>query len=290
MAIIEIERLKKSYGKHVGVRDVSLSANQGEILGFVGPNGAGKSTTIKALMGFILPDGGRASVCGLDAGRDSRKIKTFTGYVPAEVRLYPTMTVNELLRRSAGFYAVDCGAETRRLTALFEIDTGKRFHELSSGNKKKVSIVCALMPGPRVIVLDEPTNGLDPMMQRRLFEELARRTKEGATVLLSSHNLTEVQAYCHRVAFIRKGVILAITELAGAAEAAKIITVTGGQAEAPPGLELMPGGNGQRAFRTTLDTPALLAALTALGPQDITIENESIEARFWSLYDQEDEA
>ncbi|MDL2287929.1 ABC transporter ATP-binding protein [Oscillospiraceae bacterium OttesenSCG-928-F05] len=287
MPAIEIRGLEKRYGKHIGIRNVTFSVDEGEILGFVGPNGAGKSTTIKSLMGFIFPDAGTATICGYNTAKDSKTIKAFTGYVPSEVRLYPSLSVGELLRRNAGFYSEDCGSETARLCSLFEIDTKKRFRELSSGNKKKVSIVCALMAGPRVIILDEPTNGLDPVMQKRLFEELHSRTQAGATVLLSSHNLAEVQEYCRRVAFIRDGTILAVTDLSADMEAAKLVTVAGGHCGTPKGFEFLRSENNVRVFRTVLNGTALLDAVGTLAPEDITIENESIEARFWSLYGQE---
>ncbi|MDD3230295.1 MAG: ABC transporter ATP-binding protein [Oscillospiraceae bacterium] len=287
MPVIQIENLKKNYGRHVGTRDVTFSVEQGEIFGFVGPNGAGKSTTLKALMGLILPSGGTASVCGLDVVRESKKIKSFTGYVPSNVRLYPDMRVGELLRRNAVFYQGDFTDETNRLRALFEIDTGKRFHELSTGNKKKVSILCALQPGPRVIILDEPTNGLDPLMQKTLFSELKRQVEGGVTVLLSSHNLAEVQEYCGRVAFIKDGSILAVTNLTEAAAPRKIITVTGGGA-LPHGLELVEQEGRKRILRSALGGRALLEALAALAPEDFTVENESMEEYFWKLYGKED--
>lgn len=289
MTMIEINSLKKSYGKHIGVNDVSFAVNEGEIFGFVGPNGAGKSTTIKTLLGFIFADSGTVTINGLDVVQKSREIKTFTGYVPSEVRLYATMPVGELLRRNAAFYPGDYSGETKRLCDVFEIDQKKRFSELSSGNKKKVSIVCALMSAPKVIVLDEPTNGLDPMMQVRLFEELRTRANSGAAILLSSHNLTEVQAYCNRVAFIRKGAILTVADLSGDMQSAKIITVSGGHGESPSGLELLRKDNGVRVFRSTLGASALLTALSQLTPEDISIENESIEDRFWSLYGREED-
>lgn len=288
MPVIQIEHLKKNYGKHAGIKDVTFSVNQGEIFGFVGPNGAGKSTTLKALMGLLFPSGGSASILGLDTVRDSKGIKAFTGYVPSDARLYPHMRVGELLRRNAAFYRADYGEETRRLCRLFEVDLQKRFQELSTGNRKKVSILCALQPGPKVILLDEPTNGLDPVMQKLLFAELKERTARGATVLLSSHNLAEVQEYCGRVAFIKDGGIVAVTDLKeAAATPRKRVSVTGGGA-LPAGLELVVEDGQRRALRTALEGRALLEALTALNPEDFTVENESMEERFWSLYGEEE--
>lgn len=288
MAVIQIDKLQKSYGKHVGTRDVTFSVEQGEIFGFVGPNGAGKSTTLKTLMGFIAPDGGKASIDGLDVWKESKRIKTFTGYVPSDVRLYPNLRVAELLRRNAAFYPIDCAAETQRLCQLFSVDIDKRFHELSTGNKKKVSIICALMPRPRVIILDEPTNGLDPMVQKSLFEELKRQTADGATVLLSSHNLTEVQAYCQRVAFIKSGAIIAVLDLSTAQSPQKILTLEGGHASLPDAFTLLSASGSKRIVRTALGGMHLIAALQAIVPDDFTVEHESMEERFWHLYGQEE--
>ena len=287
MPVIQIEHLKKNYGKHVGTRDVTFSVDAGEIYGFVGPNGAGKSTTIKVLMGFIFATGGSAKICGLDAQRDTKAIKAFTGYVPSDVRLYANLKIKELLARNAGFYKKNCTDETQRLCALFGVDENKHFGELSTGNKKKVSIVCALAAKPKVIILDEPTSGLDPVIRRVLFEELKRQTANGATVLLSSHNLSEVQEYCDRVAFIRDGAILAVTDLKAAQNTHKVITVVGGKDIVPDGFTLVTHTENQRTFYSTLDGNALLTELMALSPKDFTVENESMEEHFWALYGKE---
>lgn len=284
MAVIAINDLQKHYGKHIGTRDVSLSVEEGEIYGFVGPNGAGKSTTIKVLMGFIFAQGGSASVCGLDVVKNTKAIKSFTGYVPSDVRLYPNMRVGELLKRNAAFHHDDFADETRRLCALFEIDTAKRFRELSTGNKKKVSILCALMPNPKVIVLDEPTSGLDPVMQKVLFGELKQRAALGATILLSSHNLAEVEEYCTRVAFIKDGTILAVADLHKDVARRKVVTVIGGSEAVPEGLTLLREEGDKRVFRTGLAGHLVLRALSSIAPEDFTVENESMEAYFWDLY------
>lgn len=284
MPVIQIEHLQKSYGKHVGTKDVTFSVNDGEILGFVGPNGAGKSTTIRSLLNFIFADKGTATISGLDCVTQSKKIKEITGYVPSDVRLYGDMKVSELLKTNAGFYSDANNEELKRLCELFGLDTNKRFRELSTGNKKKASIVCALASKPRVLILDEPTNGLDPMVQKDLFTELKRQAASGVTILLSSHNLSEVQEYCDRVAFIRDGKIIALTNLADAeAELNKIVTVSGG-GDAPKGLELVSQENGKRVFRTTVDGVELIKMLSELNPSSFTVQQESIEERFMSLY------
>jgi ABC-2 type transport system ATP-binding protein len=275
METIQVRSLKKYYGKHVGTRDVTFSVNEGELFGFVGPNGAGKSTTIKALLGFIFANSGSASICGKDVVRDSKEIKRFTGYVSSDVRLYDSLRISELLRWNARFHG---GAshveEAERLCALFEIDKAKRFSELSAGNKKKASIICAIAPQPKVLILDEPTNGLDPMMRKKLFAELKVLTERGVTVLLSSHNLSEVQEYCDRVAFIKDGVILAVTDLKDV-KPRKIVTIINETGE-------------QSMFRFDGGGAELLTKLRELAPVDFVVENASIEEQFMHLYGEEE--
>lgn len=288
MSVIQIDRLKKYYGRQMGIEDVSFSVEEGEIFGFVGPNGAGKSTTIKLLLGFIRASGGAASIKGLDVQTQSKEIKGFTGYVPCDVRLYPRLRVEELLRCCAAFYETDCREETERLCALFQLDTEKQFHALSTGNKKKVSILCALMANPQVIILDEPTTGLDPVMQKHLFAELKRQAAQGTTILLSSHNLAEVQEYCSRVAFIKRGEILSILDLSRSEQQQKKITVLGGLAALPAGVELVEDRGETRILRSALEGTALLEALLKVAPDDFTVEKESMEERFWALYGREE--
>ncbi len=287
MSVIQINHLQKNYGKHIGIKDVTFSVKEGEIFGFVGPNGAGKSTTIRTLMGFIFASSGSASICGLDCSMHSKEIKAFTGYVPSDVRLYENMRVSELLKRNDSFYGQSVQSESKRLSRLFDLDITKQFRELSTGNKKKVSVICALAPRPKVIILDEPTSGLDPIMQKVLFEELRRITADGVTVLLSSHNLAEVQEYCDRVAFIKDGSIIAVSDLKETAVPRKLIEVTGGGTVLPEGWELLKQEQGRRVFRTASDSRSIIAALSMLSPEDFTVETESIEERFWDLYGKE---
>ncbi len=290
MPVIQINRLKKYYGKHIGIKEVTFSVEEGEIFGFVGPNGAGKSTTIRTLMGFIFASGGSASICGLDCSKHSREIKAFTGYVPSDVRLYENMRVGELIKRNDSFYGQAARSDSNRLYRLFDLDLSKRFRELSTGNKKKASVICALASKPKVVILDEPTSGLDPIMQKVLFEELRRMTADGVTILLSSHNLAEVQEYCDRVAFIKDGSIIAVSDLKEAAVPRKFIEVTGGGTVLPKGWELLKREQNRRVFRTASDSRSIIAALSMLSPEDFTVETESLEERFWDLYGKEEKS
>lgn len=289
MDIIQVTNLKKYYGKHLGIENVSFSVKKGEILGFVGPNGAGKSTTIRILLNFIFPNGGNATICGQDVVKESHEIKKFTGYVPSDVRFYGDMTVKELIRVSNEFYSGSHDKEAERLCNLFELNSSKKFYELSMGNKKKAAIICALAAKPRVLILDEPTNGLDPMMQKRLFTELKNQSANGVSILLSSHNLGEVQEYCHRVAFIKQGKILAITDLKEMRHPQKIITTIGGKDIIHPSMQLLEQGEVKRTFRYKGDSALLLKLLQEASPDDFTVNNESLEERFLNLYGMEEQ-
>lgn len=213
MFAIETKALTKYYGKSRGIADVDLTVNEGEIFGFTGPNGAGKSTMIRTLLNFIFPTRGSAKVLGLDIVKQTKEIKRQVGYLPGEVDYYDDMSAEELFFYSGRFYKKDYTQNLKELTELFELDTKKKFHSLSLGNKKKVAIIQALMHSPRLLILDEPTSGLDPLMQKRFFTRLQEENKKGATIFFSSHVLSEVQRLCHRVAIIKEGRILKIEDM-----------------------------------------------------------------------------
>ncbi len=290
MAVIEMHQLKKVYGKTMGISDVTFSVEKGELFGFIGPNGAGKSTTIRILLNMLYPTGGSAKILGLDVAQQSKAIKRETSYVPSDVRLYPDLSVRELLRINAAFYPCDSHQRAADLCELFEMDTTKKFRTLSTGNKKKAALILALMNNPKVLILDEPANGLDPMMQSRLFTELKQQTRQGMTVLLSSHNLAEVQAYCDRVAFIKKGRIVQLAELTRLTAPYKVVTVWDDRPNLLSGDGFVPVG--QQVDRQTYQyrgTPVeLLGRLAQANPRDFTVENESLEERFMDLYQEED--
>jgi len=211
---IETEGLTKYYGRSRGIVDVDLEVNEGEIFGFIGPNGAGKTTTIRLLLNFIFPTRGSARVLGLDAVNDSRKIRDLIGYLPGEAGYYDDMTVDEFLRYCARFYPGEATSERMdRLIDLFEVERGRRIYSLSQGNKKKVGVIQALLHRPRLLILDEPTNGLDPLMQKRFFDLLREERENGVTVFFSSHILDEVQRLCDRVAIIREGRIVEVEDV-----------------------------------------------------------------------------
>lgn len=213
MNVIEINGLTKYYGKSRGIIDVSFAVEEGEMFGFIGPNGAGKSTTIRTLLGLIYPTSGSASVFGMDCIKSGPAIRRQVGYLPSEVFYYDGMRVIDLLRYSASFYKKDCSRRIEELAAAIDLDLTRKIDDLSYGNKKKVGIVQGLLHEPKLIILDEPTGGLDPLMQQRFFDLLEQENKKGATVLLSSHILSEVQRLCDRIAIIKEGRIIKVEKI-----------------------------------------------------------------------------
>ncbi|MCB2297962.1 ABC transporter ATP-binding protein [Clostridium tagluense] len=213
MNIIEIKNLTKNYGVARGITDVSFNVQQGEIFGFIGPNGAGKSTTIRTLLSLIYPTSGSATIFGKDCVKFGPEIKKEIGYLPSEVFYYDNMKVIDLLKYSASFYKKDCSKRIIELAEIMNLDLNKKIDDLSYGNKKKVGIVQGLLHSPKLIILDEPTSGLDPLMQQKFFELLEKENKRGATILLSSHILSEVQRLCNRVAIIKEGKIIKVEKI-----------------------------------------------------------------------------
>ncbi|PEJ25814.1 ABC transporter [Peribacillus butanolivorans] len=213
MNVIEIKNLTKTYGKSRGISDISFNVEQGEIFGFIGPNGAGKSTTIRTLLSLIYPTSGSATIFGKDCIRFAPEIKKEIGYLPSEVFYYDNMKVKELLKYSASFYKKDCSKRIKDLAEIMDLDLNKKIDDLSLGNKKKVGIVQGLLHEPKLIILDEPTSGLDPLMQQKFFELLEEENKKGATILFSSHILSEVQRLCNRVAIIKEGEIVTVEKI-----------------------------------------------------------------------------
>lgn len=213
MDIIKTEDLTKNYGRARGISGINLTVRKGEIYGFIGPNGAGKSTMIKLLLNFIYPTQGCGKLFDLDIVAESREIKLRTGYVPSEVNFYSELKVSSIIKYAESFYKDIDREYVEKLSVRFEVDLDKKFGELSFGNKKKAAILQALIHQPELLILDEPTNGLDPLMQERLHETLVELKEKGTTVFLSSHNLTEVQDWCDRVAVIKEGCIVDIMDI-----------------------------------------------------------------------------
>lgn len=285
--MIQTTNLTKSYGRARGVTDLTLHVPAGCCFGFIGPNGAGKSTTIRTLLGLISPTSGSASVMGLDCVKDRTAILVQVGYMPSEALFYPDMRVSEVIRLSADLRKRDCRAEAAALCEALELDTRKKIRELSLGNRKKVSIVCAMQHRPRLYVLDEPTSGLDPLAQRTFWSLLEGRRQEGATVFLSSHVLSEIQRQCSRAAIIREGRLLregAVAELTGAGT--RRVTLRGGElpSQLPGAADLRREGD-TASFLYSGSVDSLLEALRGRHLADLHITEPDLEEIFLHYYE-----
>lgn len=293
MRIIEVEHLTKYYGKARGIEDVSFQVEEGEIFGFIGPNGAGKTTTIRLLLALIYPTRGSARIFGKDVFRHGPEIRQDIGYLPGEVFYYERMKVIDLLKYAASFYPRDCTRRMHELAEYMELDLNRRVDELSYGNRKKVGIVQGLMHSPRLVFLDEPTIGLDPLMQRRFFDLVREENARGLTVFFSSHILSEVQRLCHRVAIIREGRIVEIADMETLIRNNyKKVRVVARDLDPSyfdlPGVTHLEHTNHAVHFFYRGDINVVLRRLSALNLTDVTIEEPTLEEIFMHYYQRDE--
>ncbi len=291
MEAIKTVDLTKYYGKARGITNLNLSVREGDFFGFIGPNGAGKSTTIRTLLGLIRPTSGEAYIFGKNVTVKPELIRREVGYLPSEAAFYSGMRVSEILKLSADLRGKDCGAEAKRLCERLELDTTRKVNELSFGNRKKAAIVCALQSEPSLLILDEPTSGLDPLMQREFFDILRERNKNGATVFLSSHVLSEVQHNCARAAIVREGTVIACDSVDNLAKAnAKRVTYRGtAELSGLEGVRDIQKTDGGASFLFSGETEELLKRLSEGKILDLTISEPDLEEIFIHYYRKEDE-
>ena len=212
--VVSIKHLTKWYGKTRGIDDVTFDIHRGEVFGFLGPNGAGKTTTIRTLLGLINRTSGEATILGQDAFENNLELRKRIGYLPGVASTYTNYTGRKYLTMMARLRGLDCSAKIEELAKRLDLNLSMHIHDLSKGNKQKVSVIQAFMHEPELLFLDEPTSGLDPLVQRE-FEKLLDETKSrGATVVLSSHVLSEVEHLANRVAIINEGRIVLVDEIA----------------------------------------------------------------------------
>ncbi len=291
MNAIQTEGLTKFYGRSRGIIDLDLEVREGEFYGFIGPNGAGKSTTIRILMGLIHRTRGSAWILGRDISREKEQILSEIGYLPSEAVFYPDMRGRDLIRLSADLHRKDCRKASLELCERLQLDPSRRISELSFGNRKKLAVVCALQHDPRLCILDEPTGGLDPLMQKEFFEILKERNEKGMTVFLSSHILSEVQRFCSRAAIIREGRIIAsgsVEELARTN--AKRVSVRGSfDASGLPDVRDLQISDDTVSFLYSGDINLLLSQLGRQPVMDLTISEPDLEEVFLHYYTEGDE-
>ena len=289
MEVIKTDKLTKYYGKSRGIVDLDLSVAEGECFGFIGPNGAGKSTTIRVLLGLISPTSGSAQVFGKDVVREKTSILRDVGYLPSEAVFYSGMRVKDILRLSADLRKKDCSKEAKRLCDRLELDVSKKVDELSFGNRKKVAIVCALQSEAPLLILDEPTGGLDPLMQREFFDILRERNEKGATIFLSSHILSEIQRNCTCAAVIREGGIIACDRIEALAQSsAKRVSIHGRfSLDGFEGIKDMKSVDGAASFLYNGDINCLLRRLAEGDIADLSISEPDLEEIFLHYYEKE---
>jgi ABC-2 type transport system ATP-binding protein len=209
VSLIELDNLTRRYGRRRGVESVSLQVPEGALFGFLGPNGAGKSTTIRVLLGFLQPTSGKARIFGLDCWRETKSIKRDVGYLPGDLRLPAWMNGATALSLFSAVRGRDLARSGRELAAKFDLDLSVKVRAMSRGMRQKLGIILALAHSPRLLVLDEPTSSLDPLMQQTLHESLRQVAAAGHTVFFSSHSLGEVEQLCDRIAIVRDGQLVA---------------------------------------------------------------------------------
>jgi ABC-2 type transport system ATP-binding protein len=291
--VIDIQHLTKFYGRHLGIDDVSFSVDEGEVFGFIGPNGAGKSTTIRLLLALIFPTGGSATIFGKDCIKQAPEIAREVGYLPSEVSYYEGMKVIDLLKYAASFYHKDCLPRIHELAERLELDLNRRIDDLSYGNRKKVGIIQGLAHSPRLIILDEPTGGLDPLMQRTFFDLLREENQKGVTIFFSSHILSEVQRLCDRVAILKDGRLINLQKMS---ELQKDRYKKVRLVSADPGIDAaLEGIVGKGAINLEVDGDTasfmfrgdlngMVSVLERLDLKDLSIEEPSLEEIFIHYY------
>jgi ABC-2 type transport system ATP-binding protein len=287
--MIETRGLTKYYGRARGIDGLDLSVGAGEFFGFIGPNGAGKSTTIRTLLGLLRPTRGSATVFGLDVTSRGTEIRRRLGYIPAEVGFYDGMTGEAMLRFASRMHGVE-PAWGREVAARMDLDLQRKADELSTGNRKKLAIVLALQHRPELVVLDEPSAGLDPLMQGVLFDVLREEHRRGATIFFSSHVLDEVQRMCRRVAIVRNGRIVEVAEIETLRQRhlKRVRAVFPGdppaQALAIEGVTNLAVEDDSARFDFTGPPRALLALLAKRRVVDVTIEDPTLDDVFLHYY------
>ena len=290
MSVIEANNLTKYYGQARGIIDVSFQVKEGEIFGFIGPNGAGKSTTIRLFLSLIYPTSGSATLWGKDAIKYGPELRQDIGYLPSDVFYYERMKVIDLLKYSASFYEQDCTQRLHELAELMELDLTRRIDDLSYGNKKKVGIVQGLLHQPKLLFLDEPTAGLDPLMQRKFFQLIREENQRGVTVFFSSHILGEVQRLCSRVGIIKEGRIIEIADIHTLQQNNyKKVRVEADGLDAAyfdiAGVTKLEHNNGAVRFFFKGDINMVMRKIGEITVSDVTIEEPTLEEIFMHYYE-----
>jgi ABC-2 type transport system ATP-binding protein len=292
--VISLQKLSKRYRANLpfALKDVSLDIMRGEVYGFLGPNGAGKSTTIRTLLNFIYPSAGTAKIMGLDIVRDSVKIRRNLGYLSGDFRAYDKMTGQQFLNYMQALQPAKHKNYSKELASTFQINLKKRINTLSKGNRQKIGIIQAFMHEPEVIILDEPTDGLDPLMQEAFYDLVRTSAAAGTTIFMSSHNLSEVKKVCDRVGIIKDGVLVDQKTIADLAEAAAQTFIVSFKDKAPLGelraiksLKVVPQKDGSVQIHTSASLTPVFKVLAKHEVLHLSTREFNLEDEFMHFYE-----
>lgn len=291
--VIQTNGLTQKYGSFVAIRDVSLTVYEGEIFGFLGPNGAGKTTMIRTLLDFIRPTSGTAEIFGKDVREHNLAIHRDIGFLPSELTLWENTTGKRYLRWLSKVYDQDVMPEAQKLAERLQYDLNRKLSGMSTGMKRKMGLIAALAHRPKLLILDEPTIGLDPLMQDVFHEMVLEAKAEGRTVFMSSHALQEVERVCDRVGIIREGQLQAVETVENLTRVTfRWMTVTYESPVSPDGLGDMKGIHELTMEDNTIrmkvegdaDLDAVLRKVLEHTVVDLEFENPSLEEIFLSFY------
>lgn len=287
--VLEIKNLTKYYGHNLGVEDLNLSLDKGEVFGFIGPNGAGKSTTIRCIMNLINKTSGTIYYNGRENNPNDTEMKKTIGYLPSEVFLYDDFTVKQMLDYHEKFYGEGTRERRIELVDKLKLDETKKIEDLSLGNKKKVGIVLALAHNPTFIILDEPTSGLDPIMQQVFYSLIEEEKKKGNTIIYSTHILNEVSKICDRVGIIKTGHLLTIDTVDNLINKSfNVVTVTSGDCsriKERMEFDIISEEDNTIKFKTEMPADSLIKGLANYHIDKILIEEPTIEDLFMHYYE-----
>ena len=286
--VLEVKHLKKYYGYIRGIEDVSIKLEKGEIYGFIGPNGAGKSTTIRTIVGLINKNGGNIYFNGKKLDLNDLDVKSKIGYLPSEINLYDDMTIKGLFDYHESFYKKNIHKRREELVKLLKIKESMKIEDLSLGNLKKVGIVLSLMHGPELLILDEATSGLDPIMQNVFHNILLKEKEKGTTILYSSHVLSEVSNICDKIGFIKNGKIIKEDLVTNIKQDnytyLTIFSKDIGKIKKDLSLEIKEENNDYIKFINNMDTNNLISKLSKYDIDKLLIEEISLEDLFVDYY------
>ena len=290
MQAININNLTKDYGNNKGIFDLSLSVDKGEVYGFLGPNGAGKTTTIRNLLGFIKPQAGSCLINNADCWKNSASIKKDLGYLPGEIAFMDNMTGMQMIEFVASMKGIKDLSKAKELIERFELNPIGKIKKMSKGMKQKIGIVCAFMNDPEVIILDEPSSGLDPLMQNVFINLILEEKNKGKTIFMSSHIFEEVERTCDRTAIIKDGRIISIEDMKSLkSKKSKSYIITFSSLESLEEFKnkqfnISGTDDNTVTVRVKENLPLLLKELSELDIKDLDIKTQTLEELFLHFY------